>query len=147
MSDFWAKKLAQAGRKPPSPPAPAPTAQAKPWWMQVPVSPPTPQTQPQPDQFPQPVSEQEYRPAKAQHLKDVEFCPDCGRDTYMGVPGHPQYQKRCTACGYPIKHSTSDLSVPKDPTVPVAPARQVSTENNFSFNNVFARIGDRSQIS
>ncbi|WP_188187590.1 hypothetical protein [Nonomuraea sp. SYSU D8015] len=144
MSDFWKQRLAQA--RPQQAPAAQPAqAASQAWWQQGIPQRPQPVPAPQPQH--QPEQPQEYKPHQAKSAQAETTCPSCYKDTLLPVPGQPNIRPRCTACGYPVEHSTSGMHVPTEPGAPVAPARQVSTANNFSFGNVFAHIGPNGSVS
>lgn len=129
MSDFWAKKLGQQAPPEPQPqaqPAPQPAQQGA-WWQHPQPS----QQQPAPQQTyePQPTDE-EYRPQKAQHLRQEDYCPDCGSGDFFRPQGVPNAMKQCYTCGYNERfaHSTAGAGLPGgEDAGPATPARQVAS--------------------
>jgi hypothetical protein len=151
MSDFWARKIADAQPQQPAPaPAPQAPAQQGPWWQQGVI--PTPQQQqPQPEQQPQPqqVPEGEYRPdpTKAKHLRVEDNCPECGSGDYFRPHGTPNAMPQCYTCGYNPRfaHSTAGAGLPGgEDAGPATPARQVASggaggKSNYQPSSYIAR--------
>jgi ribosomal protein S27E len=125
MSDFWNRALGTT--------APAKARDEAPldaWW-----APPRPAPQPEQPQAPAPYATPQARPPQAKSALVNDRCPECGSASYFKPT--PETRATCYTCGYPIRHTTSNMVT--DRSVTSTPARQVKT-GGFQPTRIIGRV-------